>query len=325
MFCLKHSRGIVAILGFIAVAASAQQPATYGLADAKRAVMQGRVTDAVSKLHALVAANPQDGQAHLLLCRTYYSEQLADPAVQECEVALQTLSKNSGAQDWMGKVYGLKAEHAGPLTGFTLARKVKNAFETAVSLDPMNAEAIDDLGAYYLEAPAIVGGGVDKAKALAERSKGQDQTLRLEAAIAVKVKDVVSAERYLKEHVQMTRDRPDTWFDLAAFYKEQSRIDQAVDALHHAQAATRDKGSILVGIAEMLNELQREPAIALGLLRSYLSGGNMDDSAPAFKAHVLLGKMLAARGDKAGAKIEFNTALALAPDYAPAQKALSSL
>jgi len=322
---LKHPRAIVAVLGLVAIAATAQHAATFGLADAKRAVMQGRVTDAISKLHALVAANPQDGQAHLLLCRTYYSERLADPAVQECEAALQTLNRNSGAQDWMGKVYGLKAEHAGPLTGFTLARKVKNAFETAVSLDPTNGEAIDDLGDYYLEAPAIVGGGTEKAKALADRSKGQDQTLRLQASIAEKDKDFASAERYFKEHIRVTHDRPDTWLDLAGFYKQQNKIDQAVDALHHAQAATHDRGSILVGIAEMLNEMQREPAIALSLLRVYLTGGNMDDSAPAFKAHVLLGKMLAARGEKAGAKIEFNTALALAPDYVPARKALASL
>ena len=297
------------------------------LADGRRALMQGDVLTALAKFHAVTAAHPQNGEAHLLLCRTYYAEHSADAAVRECEAALQTLTKSSQAQDWMGKAYGMKAEHTGPLSGYGLAKRVKASFEASLTLDPANGEAIDDLGDYYLQAPSLVGGGTDRARALADRVQARDkyQALRLQASIAEKDKDYVAAERYLREHVRVSNGRPDTWLDLAGFYQRRNQLDQAVDALHHAQSSTHDKGATLVGIAEMLDKMQREPALAMADLQEYLSGGNTDDSAPTFKAHVMLGKMLQARGQKDAAKIEFNKALTLAPDYEPATKAPASL
>src|SRR5207237_1758838 len=47
---------------------------------------------------------------------------------------------------------------------FFAARKVKQAFETAVRLDPRNVEAHRDLMQYLVEAPWIVGGDKEKAK-----------------------------------------------------------------------------------------------------------------------------------------------------------------
>lgn len=311
-----------ALLAIWSVASPAQRAT---IAEGRQALMQGRITDALAKLHAASSADPKDGQTHLLLCRAYYSERAIDPALQECEAALKTLGGNSEAQDLMGKVYGAKAEKAGPISGYSLAKKVKAAFEAAVSLDPANDEAIDDLGDYYIQAPGIVGGGLDKAKALAGRTKNPDSALRLRASIAEKEKDDGSAERLLKQRTQEMNGRADTWLDLASFYKRRNQIDQATYALRRAEAATRDKSSVLVGVAEMFIDLQREPDTAIKALRTYLDGGNTDDSAPPFKAHLLLGKLLAARGDKAAAKNEFSKALTLAPDYVPAKKALASI
>jgi Flp pilus assembly protein TadD len=64
------------------------------------------------------------------------------------------------------------------------------------------------------------------------------------------------------------------------------------------------------------------PQLAESLLREYLSSPAKSDDAPAFKVHLQLGDLLAERGDSAGAHLEYATALALAPNYAPAQKAM---
>ena len=72
------------------------------LAESEKVLMQGRADDAIARLRAVTAANPNDGHAHLLLCRAYYAEELADRAISECEAALTTLSGDSKAQDWMG-------------------------------------------------------------------------------------------------------------------------------------------------------------------------------------------------------------------------------
>ena len=49
------------------------------------------------------------------------------------------------------------------------AIKARRSFETAVALNEANALAIRDLLEFYVMAPAIIGGGMDKAKLLAKR------------------------------------------------------------------------------------------------------------------------------------------------------------
>ena len=68
---------------------------------------------------------------------------------------------------WYGRALGEKADRVSFIKAYGLAKRVKAEFETAVSLDPRNAEALSDLGDYYTEAPAIVGGGKDKAEDVA--------------------------------------------------------------------------------------------------------------------------------------------------------------
>src|SRR6202012_1134922 len=76
---------------------------------------------------------------------------------------------NSNNHLWYGRALGEKADRSSFVKAYGLAKRVKAEFETAVALDPNNAEALSDLGEYYTEAPAIVGGGKDKAAAVASK------------------------------------------------------------------------------------------------------------------------------------------------------------
>jgi Flp pilus assembly protein TadD len=92
-------------------------------------------------------------------------------------------------------------------------------------------------------------------------------------------------------------------------------LQSGVSADHH-------KGPALVDAASILTAAHRSPELAETLLRAYLSSSAKTDDAPAFKVHVQLGELLAQRGDPAGAQREYAAALALAPNYAPARKAI---
>lgn len=293
---------------------------------AEKLLLAGRADEAEGMLKTWLAAHPTDGEAHLLLCRVYYSVQLPDPAITECEAALTTLGNRSKAQDWAGRVYGLKADKSGPLTGYSMAKKVKAAFEKAVELDPKDADSVDDLAEFYNDAPSIVGGGTDRTFALATRVEATlpQSARRMRAGAAEKRSDYGTAERQYMEEVNGS-GKADTWSDLAGFYVRRKDADKAVDAVKHCLAADKDRDNTEVYAAGLLNELHREPALAEHALRDYLESPNKSDSAPAFKVRTMLGKMLLARGDKTGAKIEFEKALELARDYAPAKKALRTL
>jgi tetratricopeptide (TPR) repeat protein len=319
----------------VLVCASARSYAGAGMAAdrsateraaAERALMLGQIDEAVARAQRLAAADPNDGQAYLLLCRSFYAEGHEDEAIDACTKATQALPRSSEAQDWRGKAIGMKAQHAGPISGLSLALKVRAAFESAVALDPRNGDAMNDLGEFYIDAPSIIGGGLDKSTALATQVQDSlpQPAHRILAMTAEKRKDYGTAEREFRAAIAVA-NQPDAWDDLGAFYRRRGQFDQAVYVLKQSLAMDRSKDASLVDAASLLNRMHREPELAEQALRDYLESRVKSDAAPAIKVHVMLGKLLATEGDKADAKIEFETALQMASGYAPAKQALQEL
>jgi tetratricopeptide (TPR) repeat protein len=277
------------------------------------------VEDAASLARASLAGNPGDAYAHQILCRAFYAQERADEAVQECEAAValpQSQESASSNQLWLGRAYGLKARHAGPINGFKLAKRVQASFAKAADLDPSNVAALNDLGEYYVEAPSIVGGGTDKARALAARMMPRfpAQAHLLLARIAVDQRDNGTAEAEFKQVIAIQRNTQ-SWVDLAAFYRSHDRKEEAVAAVKSGLAADRTHGPAIVDAASILIAMHREPQLAEQCLRLYLASKAKTDEAPAFKVHVELSRLLAARGLAAEAGQHMETAAALAPVF----------
>jgi tetratricopeptide (TPR) repeat protein len=286
-------------------------------------LQQGRVDEASTVLQAILQSQPNDAKARQLFCRVYYSQDMADGAVRECEAATASAPSESDHQVWLGRAYGLKASQANPLIAFGIAKKVRISFERGVQLNPVSVQALSDLGQFYVEAPAIVGGGLDKAATIAARIRplSAARAHRLLGMIANKKKDTVTAEAEFQSAVAAGR-APEAYVDLGSFYQQHGQGDKAYAALQAAIAADRAKGPALVDVASVLTLLNRSPELAERCLRDYLSSSAKSDDAPAFKVHVQLGDLLLHRGDVAGALREYAAALALASNYAPAIKAM---
>jgi tetratricopeptide (TPR) repeat protein len=295
-------------------------------AQAEALLKQGRVDEAATVLNQVLAADANDARAHQLLCRVYYSQDIADPAVRECEQATQEDPSNSDYQMWLGRAYGLKASQANMVSAFSLARKVHLAFERAIQLNPANVTAMSDLGHFYVDAPAIVGGGVDKAQALASKlmARSPAKGHQLLAMIARKNKDMATAESEFKAAVAAGKT-PEAWVDLGLFYQQQSQYDKAVAALKSSVEANRTKNASLVDAASILTDMRRQLDVAERLLRDYLASPAKSEDAPAFKVHQQLGNLLQLRGDPSGARREFVAAVALASNYGPARKAVQGM
>jgi tetratricopeptide (TPR) repeat protein len=293
------------------------------LTQANTLFQQGRVDEATASLHEVLAAQPGDAEAHQLLCRIYYAQEIGDKAIHECELAVADAPASSDNQMWLGRAYGFKASHANPIAALSLAIKVRTAFERAVQLDPENIHAMNDLGEFYVAAPSLIGGGLDKARALAARMQPHfpAQAHRLLALVAEKKKEDALAETEFSNAVAAGKT-PEAYIDLGQFYQRHHQPGKMLEALQSGVSADRRKGPALVDAASILTEAHNSPELAENLLRTYLSSSAKTDEAPAFKVHVQLGELLAQRGDPAGAHREYAAALALAPNYAPARKAI---
>ncbi len=300
--------------------------ATAEQSAAERALLNGYLDDALADARQITTSHPDDGAAYLLMCRSYYAEEHASQAIAACAQAVRRLPQSSAAEDWLGRAEGMAANAAGPISGLALALKVKAAFEAAVALDPRNGAAVNDLSEFYVDAPGLLGGGLDKALALAERVQSSlpQQADRIRALVAEKQKDYATAEREFQAATTVA-DQPAAWVDLGAFYRRRGQYDKAVVALNRALAVDRDRDASVVDVASLLSKMQRETDVQQSALQEYLQGGARSDAAPAVKVYVMLGEIRARLGDESGAKIDFEKALAMAAGYLPAQRAMQQM
>lgn len=112
---------------------------------------------------------PQNDVDNLeLLGEAYVGLKDFKKAIDVLDRAAGIAPTRSMIQVWLGRAWGHRAE-ANKLMAFSWARKAKDAFERAVALDGRNIDALDDLFEYYVNAPAIVGGGLDKAETVAKK------------------------------------------------------------------------------------------------------------------------------------------------------------
>ena len=287
-----------------------------------------RADEAILTLNQQVTSNPDNAGAYSLLCRIYFQLDEWDNAIANGERAVQ-LNPNVGSYHlWLGRAYGRKAETVNMVAAFVFARKVVKEFERANELDPNDWNTRRDLADFYVQAPAIVGGGEYKAQRLANRTQSRDAVgaSLIRAMVALRKKDMAEAERQYKIAIQTSGGAALPWLELARFYRDGKRWDEFDDAVRYALRSPKKTPENLFDTGELLCNADRMLPQASESLRLYLKGNTVDDySGSAFRAHYLLGRVLERLGDRQGAIGEYRASLALASRYHPAQDALGRL
>ncbi|MGA7525084.1 MAG: hypothetical protein WBW84_21730 [Acidobacteriaceae bacterium] len=277
----------------------------------------GRANAALQILDPALAQNAADAEAHNLRCRVYYEEEQWDAAVADCEAAVQSAPNNSEDHLWLGRAYGKKAEHSSLVAAYKLAHKVGIEFQEAVSLDPHNAAALADLGEYDVEAPAVAGGGMKGAGAVLMQLRSVDpvRASTLQAEIAAKKNDNVSAEAAYKAAIAQSHDPAEQWIDLAEFYERLGRTNDMFSALNTGVEVDRPHGPTLVQAADLLNETGLNPRATIEWLREYLNSPAESEREPAFVVRAQLAKLLAMEGKPQAAQEQLAAVHALASGY----------
>ncbi len=291
---------------------------------AKLMLSEGRIDEAITELNGRLSSAPTDAESANLLCRAYFELEDWDRAESSCRRAAALDLSNSRFHLWLGRVYGEKADRASMLVATGLAPKVRGEFERAVQLNPKDVDARLDLAEYYLEAPGIVGGGEQKARAQAQSIGAMDPAREhwVYARIAEKKKDTTTAEREYHQFIDLSKGDAEAWLNLALFLLRQKRIDEMEQAIVKLSQAPMPKFNVLADASAILYRAGRNFTLATELLRRYFAAGPVE-AAPAFKARYLLGMLLEKQGDKTGAAREYRASLSLARNFGPAQQALN--
>ncbi len=290
----------------------------------EKLLAKGHADQALSLLDQALAANASDAAALNLQCRVFFSEGRVDAAEGPCEHAVALEPNDSSYHLWLGRVLGRRAQHAAMLSAYSLAKRVHAEFEAAHWLDPRSATAAADLAEFYVQAPHILGGGKNKAQALAAEMEPLSPALAhtMRAEVAQSSKDDEAAERELRAAAASRDARPETHIALASFYRKHDRVPEMLIEIDRAVAADTERDDALVSAAEQLTRSKQRPEQAIALLRSYLESSNQSEEAPAFQVHARLAELLEAAGNPAGAQSELAASRALASGWQGAKAEL---
>ena len=192
--------------------------------------------------------------------------------------------------DWLGRAYGRLAEGASFLTALGYAKKTVRAFERAVELDHSNLEALSDVFEYYLQAPGIVGGGLDKAEEIARRIAGLNEAEYhwASARLAEKRGNPVAAEQEFRAALLADPSEVGRMLDLATFLSARGRYGDS-EALFRAAAEQHPNSpKVLYAHAAAYIQSKRELDQAEGLLERYLELRTSPEDPPRHEAAALL-------------------------------------
>jgi tetratricopeptide (TPR) repeat protein len=286
----------------------------------------GHVDQAIQTLEQQIRIAPT-AENYNLLCRAHFELGAWDAGIPACEKATSLEPDNGLYHLWLGRIYGEKADRANFLSATSLAGKVRAEFERAVELSPNNWEARTDLAEFYLEAPAIIGGGKDKARGQAALIMPLNPAIAhwVSARIAERSKDNAAAEQEYRAAIEASHGGARAWVNLAGFYRHINRLDDMDQALRSMESAPLDRPAALVDGASLLLRTGRDYPMAIRLLRRYIALPNTVEESPLFKAHCLLGDLLEKQGDRPGAAEGYRAALALAHSYRPAEDGLKRI
>jgi tetratricopeptide (TPR) repeat protein len=239
---------------------------------------------------ALLNKSSNDGATDFLIGRDYFM--LADfkKSTEYLQKAAAEVPNSSEYMDWLGRAYGRRAETSNPLFAPALASKARQAFEKSVELDQRSPDALSDLFDYYLEAPGFLGGGYDKAAAVAEKLALIDppEGYFERAKLAQRRKELPAAERHLRKAIAITPQKVGGLLELAKLLATEGRADESDALLSQAQAIQPNDPAVWYARADILIKQKRNTEEAKNLLQKYMRTPVTVDDPPKQEAVRLL-------------------------------------
>jgi tetratricopeptide (TPR) repeat protein len=272
-------------------------------------------------------AKSGDPEAMFYLGRIAIEQADGDAAVTWIEQAIKKSDRSSLYHQWLGTAYTAKGANADPFTAMSIASSARREMERAVELDSANIEARVNLTQFYLQAPAMMGGGVDKAReqvaALMARNPYQGRLQ--DAAVAENQKDTVVAERTLRALVAAFPDSSAPAVRLGISYLNLKRYDDAFRVLEDRLRRSPNDGSALYQLGRTGAVSGTRLDRAQWALDRYLKMPHARGTPSIAAAHWRMGMVVEAKGDRTTARTEYETAVRLDPKLAGAKASLDKL
>jgi tetratricopeptide (TPR) repeat protein len=286
-----------------------------------------------------------------------------DGALPLAQHAVDLDGKNSDYHLKLGQVFGEMAARASFFAAGALAVKFRKEVEIAIELDGKNLDALDSMMQFKFQAPRLMGGSKDEARALADKITllNPSEGYLAHARLAELEKNPTQVEAYFLKAVQANLKNYGALTALANFYTQppHTNYDQALknassalhidatqigaywilarlfalqgrwDELEQILAASEknipDDLRPYYAAARALLQMGKEFPRAEGYAKKYLSQEPEGEEPDTAEAHRLLGLIFEKEGRIDHARAEIQTALQLRPNFKAAKDDLKRL
>lgn len=268
--------------------------AADNLADQARALYAAkRYPEARVVIEKIVAAEPNNAEAHFYLGKLAGKRGDNDEAVKQLEQAVALAPKNADYLVELGGAYGDAAQQASVFSKLGWAKKCRTCFEQAVAVAPDNLNARQALFSFYRAAPSFVGGGHDKAEAEAEEIRKRDPVMGATV--------------------------------LGQLYVDDQKTEAAFALYEDTLKKAPDNYGLLYGMGRTAAQSGTHLDRGEQALRRCLELKPGPNDPGDFAVHWRLGNIAEKRGNVTAAKAEYQAALKANPDFKMAAESLAKL
>ncbi len=246
--------------------------------------------------------------------------------IEHARKAVKKDRKNSEYHLALAYGYGMKASEGGMKAVF-YGGKFKRECELAIKYDPENVAAHMAVLRYYAFAPGFAGGGMDKAEETVETIASLDpySGYLAEAFLAWQRGDTEAAERAYVAAARVDTTDPRGWESLGALYMRERRYADAVPVGERVLALEPDNMSAVYQLAKAHLLSGDDLEAAERGFRAYIDSPDRPSEPSEAAARWRLGMVYERAGRLDDAKAEWESALALDPEFEKAAADLDTL
>jgi tetratricopeptide (TPR) repeat protein len=249
--------------------------------------------------------------------RSAMRERKFDEAVKAFERAIELNPAKSEYHLWLGHGYTRQLATANFIRKGFIGRRIGPQYDKAVELDSSSIDAAETRVDFYLEAPSMAGGGVDKAKAEAARLRAL--SVYHGSFAQAKIEEHEKAwEKAESEYRALVRAFPDSTRPVTAlvsYLQNRERFGESFVVIDERLSRFPNDTLVIYQLGRTAAISGTELTRGEAALRRFLALLGASEPQSRASAHYRLGMIREKLGDLAGARAGYDSAIALVPRY----------
>jgi tetratricopeptide (TPR) repeat protein len=249
--------------------------------------------------------------------RAALQAQRVGDAIKAFQNAIALDSLSSDYHMWLGNAHLRDLMAASFIRKGVIARRILPEYDRAVALNPRNLAAADARLGFYLNAPAMVGGGMDKAKTEAARIRSLSVYSGglAQAQVDEKEGNGAKVEADYRELMRAYPDSSGPVVSLALLLQTKGQYAEAFTVIDERLAKFPNDTMVIYQLGRVAAISGKELRRGEAALRKFLSLVGAGDTDFRTAAHYRLGMIHEKQGDPGAARGEYDLAIGLNPRY----------